>query len=130
VNARPSGHVLVVDDEVDMAVTCERLLRRLGYSVMRAGSRAEGVAIIEAEPIALVITDMRLPDGCGLDIVSAARESPMPPPVIVLTGFPSRHNRTAALSAGASVYIPKPFSTLELTSRVQELLAIPGAPPA
>jgi two-component system response regulator PilR (NtrC family) len=129
VTARPSGHVLVVDDEIDMVVTCERLLRRLGYSVLRAGSRAEGVAIIEAERIALVITDIRLPDGCGLDIVSAARECETPPPVIVLTGFPTWQSRTAALSAGATVYLPKPFSTGELTSHVQQLLGASGALP-
>jgi DNA-binding response OmpR family regulator len=121
------GHVLVIDDEVDLAVTCERLLRRLGYSVVRAGSRAEGLSIIEAQPISLVITDLRLPDGSGIDVVFAARQSPTPPPVIVTTAFTSRATREAALAAGASVFLPKPFSAHELTSTVQRLLGMPPA---
>ncbi len=116
------GHVLVVEDEVDLAVTCQRLLRRLGYSVVLAGSCEEGLSIMRAEPISLVITDLRLPDGDGIDLVSAARHGASPAPVIVVTGFPSRESREAAIAAGASFYLPKPFSTRELTSRVQELL--------
>lgn len=116
------ARVLVIEDEVDLAVTCERLLRRLGYTVVRAGSRAEGLSIIEAQPVGLVITDVRLPDGSGLDIVSAARLSPAAPPVIVVTGFTTRTSREAALAAGANVYLPKPFSTADLASHVRQLL--------
>jgi DNA-binding response OmpR family regulator len=126
VSAKRAGHVLVVEDEVDLAVTCERLLRRLGYSVRRAASCEEGLSIMRVEPISLVITDLRLPDGNGIDVVSAARQSVTPAPVIVVTGFPSRASREAATAAGASAYLPKPFSTVELTSRVQLLCDAQG----
>ena len=116
------ARVLVIEDEVDLAVTCERLLRHLGYAVVRAGSRSEGLSIIETGRISLVITDVQLPDGNGLDLVSAARLSPASPPVIVVTGFTTATTRRAALAAGASVYLPKPFSTAELTSHVEHLL--------
>jgi DNA-binding response OmpR family regulator len=119
------ARVLVIEDEIDLAVTFERLLRRLGYAVVRAGSRAEGLSIIEAQPVGLVITDVRLPDGNGLDIVAAARRSSTAPPVIVVTGFTTRASREAALAAGANVYLPKPFSTADLALHVQHLLDTP-----
>jgi DNA-binding response OmpR family regulator len=121
-----SRRVLVVDDETDLAVTCQRLLRRLGYEVTCAGSRGEGLALIERELPGLVISDLRLPDGSGIDLVFAARRTPTPVPVIVVTGFPSSASRAAALAAGAAAYLAKPFSAQALTSLVQDIF---GAAP-
>jgi DNA-binding response OmpR family regulator len=125
VSGASPARVLVIEDEVDLAVTCERLLRHLGYSVVRVGSHAEGLSVIQGQPISLVITDVRLPDGNGLDLIPVARLSPEPPPVIVVTGFTTRESREAALAAGASAYLPKPFSTTDLASHVRQLLGTP-----
>jgi CheY-like chemotaxis protein len=119
--------VLVVDDEVDFLATYDRLLRRHGYRTVTAGSRTEALVALQGEPFALIIADLRLSDGDGLDVVRAACACPHPPPVIVVTGFASEQSRRQALDAGATAYLAKPFSTSALTSLVREALARPSA---
>lgn len=114
--------ILIVDDEADLVTTYERLLRRRGYCVVSAGSCREGLLVIEREPLALVVTDLRLPDGDGLDIVRAARRTPTPTPSLVVTGFASEASRAAALAAGAAGYLAKPFAAANLVSLVQGTL--------
>ena len=114
--------ILVVDDEADLLTTYERLLRRQGYRVVATGSRSGGLAIIERERLALVVSDLRLPDGDGLELVRAARGTPTPTPVIVVTGFVSEASRLAARAAGASGYLAKPFAASAFTSLVTEAL--------
>jgi two-component system response regulator PrrA len=111
--------VLVVDDEADFLATYERLLRREGYEVVTATSRATGLAALAAEPPHLVISDVRLPDGDGLDVVRAARGLPEPMPVIVVTGYPSDQTRRAALAAGATTFLAKPFAAAVLLAAIR-----------
>jgi DNA-binding response OmpR family regulator len=114
--------VLVVEDETDMAATYERLLRRQGYRVVSVGSRRAALQAIAAEPLRLVIADLRLPDGNGLDIVRAARAVPAPPPVMVATVLASRTSRQAALAAGAAGFLAKPFGAEDFGRLVSELI--------
>jgi two-component system response regulator PilR (NtrC family) len=119
--------VLVVDDEGDFLATYERLLRRQGYDVLTATSRAGGLAALAGEPLHLVISDLRLPDGDGLDVVRAARRTAEPTPVIVVTGYPSDETRRAALAAGAGMLLAKPFATAMLLAAVRSSLDGDGA---
>jgi DNA-binding response OmpR family regulator len=120
--------ILVVDDEADLIATYERILRRLGYAVVSAGSRRTALEAIRSRPLKLVIADLRLPDGDGLNIVRAVRESSRtPPPVIVVTGYTSDANRTKALEAGAVAYIAKPFSISWFSELVRKYLPAAGA---
>jgi DNA-binding response OmpR family regulator len=114
--------ILVVDDEADLVTTYERLLRRHGYRVLSAGTRRAGLALVEAEPLSLVVADLRLPDGDGLDIIRAARALPAPVPVLVATGVASQTARQAALAAGATAFLAKPFATQAFTRLVGDLL--------
>ena len=100
----------------------ERLLRRRGYRVVSAGSRGAGLTLMERELLALVITDLRLPDGDGLDLVRAARRLPTPTPSMVVTGFASEATRTASLAAGASAFLAKPFAASAFISLVEGTL--------
>ena len=121
--------ILIVEDEPDLLVTCERLLRRQGIRVIGAGSCAEGLAAIRGGALSLVIADLRLPDGDGLAVVAAARAGPRPVPVVVVTGYPSDEARRSALSAGAAEFVPKPFSASLLAALVERVLACrPGWP--
>jgi DNA-binding response OmpR family regulator len=120
--------VLVVDDEADLAATCARLLRRHGYVVVCAGSLAAGMAALTDRPD-LVIADLRLPDGDGLDVVRAAQTLAAPPPVIVVTGHPSEVSRVLAMRAGAAAFLPKPFALVALVELVQRVLPLSGFPP-
>jgi CheY-like chemotaxis protein len=117
--------ILVVDDEADFVANYQRLLRRRGYRVVSAGSRCDGLVIVEREPLALVITDLRLPDGDGLELVRAARRLPTPTPSIVVTGLASEASRMAALAAGASGYLAKPFAAASFISLVEKMLDSP-----
>jgi two-component system, NtrC family, response regulator HydG len=119
--------ILIVDDEADLAASCARLLRRRGHSVVATASRQEGLAAIENDHHDLVVADLRLPDGNGLDIVRAARALPSPRPVIVITGFASDRTRAEALTVGAAAFLAKPFSLVEFAELVERLLG-PGAP--
>ena len=114
--------ILVVDDEADLVASYERLLRRKGYRVVAAGSRSGGLTLVEREPLALVITDLRLPDGDGLDLVRAARRLPTPTPSMVVTGFGSDASRTASMAAGASAFLVKPFAASAFTALVESML--------
>jgi DNA-binding response OmpR family regulator len=111
--------VLVVDDEADFIATYERLLRRQGYEVVTATSRATGLAALAGEPPDLVISDLRLPDGDGLDVVRAARGARHSMPVIVVTGYPSDDTRRAAHAAGATTFLAKPFAAAVLLAAIR-----------
>ena len=117
-----SARVLVVDDEADFLATYERLLRRQGYEVTAVSSRAAALAAVAQAHPSLVISDMRLSDGDGLDVVRAARAGPHPLPVIVVTGYASEDLRRAALAAGATGFFAKPFLASALLAAVRASL--------
>jgi DNA-binding response OmpR family regulator len=117
---RGSGmnRILVVDNEPDLRSTYDRLLRWQGYRVVTAGSRAEGLRLV-TEPPRLVIVDLKLRDGDGLDIIRAAKANHPPVPVIVVTSFASAASRRAAQASGAAAFLTKPFSASELLELVR-----------
>jgi len=118
--------VLVVEDDADLTATYERLLRRFGYRVVLAATRRDGLVLVAQEPLVLVISDVLLPDGDGLDVVRAATSAPNRTRAIVVTAQVSEVVRLAALNAGASAYFTKPFSTLQLIATVHDLAAPPA----
>jgi DNA-binding response OmpR family regulator len=120
----------VVEDESDLVATYRRLLARHGCRVIAAGTRREALDAIREEPFALVVVDLRLPDGDGLDVVRAARATGRPPAVIVVTGFASDTSRRQACDAGATAYLAKPFSISAFSSLVDQTLAGTAGPAA
>jgi two-component system response regulator PilR (NtrC family) len=114
--------VLIVDDEADLAHTCERLLRRSGHDVTTATTRAAGLAALAANESRLVVCDVRLPDGDGLEIVRAAKRLNPPVPAIVMTAQPSAAGRRHALESGADAYLTKPFSVACFSALVDRAL--------
>lgn len=114
--------ILVVDDETDLLATYDRLLKRAGYRTITAATRQAALTALETGGVDLVIADVRLQDGDGLDVVRVARTCLPPPPVIVVSGFTSRQSRQQAADAGAAAYLPKPFSTAALTSLIRDTL--------
>jgi DNA-binding NtrC family response regulator len=114
--------ILVVDDEFDLAESCARLLRRRGYRVVMADSFAAGRAALAASPPAVLVSDVRLPDGDGLDLVRAAGALEPPVPSVVVSGYLSDASHTAAREAGAVACLPKPFTSDALTLAVGKAL--------
>jgi DNA-binding response OmpR family regulator len=125
------NQILVVEDEPDMAVTYERLLRRAGHRVVTAGSRAHGLQLLKGVRPKLVISDLRLPDGDGLDVLRAACTLDPPPPVIIITAFASQTAREAAFKSGACAFLVKPFGIAEFSSLIEDLMNhLRAEPPA
>lgn len=120
--------VLVVDDESDFAESCARLLRRQGYRVVTASSCATGHAALRETSPALLVSDVRLPDGDGLDLVRAAGARQPRVPAIVISAYLSEAGQTAARAAGAVALLSKPFSNDILSRAVQEALQHGGGP--
>lgn len=114
--------ILVVDDEVDLLTTYERLLGRRGYRVIPAATRQAALDTLASQRLTLVVSDLRLPDGSGLDVVRAARAATPSPPVIVVTGFPSASAQRAALDAGAFAFLAKPFDVASFTALVDQVI--------
>ena len=120
---------MTVDAQEDLLATYFRLLTRRGYRVVTAPTRAAGLLAIEREAPRLVVADLRLPDGDGLDVVRAARSRMPPVPAIVVSGFSGEPYRQAAIAAGASEFVPKPFATVPLLDLIQSHVP-PALPPA
>ncbi len=117
--------VLVVDDEADIRELLELTLVRMGLSVESAAGVAEAHALLDAKHFDLCLTDMRLPDGEGLDLVRYIGEHCSDLPVAVITAYGSAENAVAALKAGAFDYLSKPVSLEDLRTLVKSALKLP-----
>ncbi len=105
--AQPA-HILVVDDEPDLRTLYELTLLREGYKVDAAGSVAEAMQHLTAERFDAVITDMRLPDGLGMEILQRIQNDQRSERCVVMTAYGSAENAVEALKAGAFDYLTKP----------------------
>ena len=126
---RPRGElsrVLVVDDEPDIRELIDLTLARMGLATECAGSVGEAIAALKEGDFQLCLTDMRLPDGEGLEIVRYITEHCPQTPVAVITAFGSAGNAVAALKAGAFDYLAKPVGLEQLRALIKSALRLPG----
>jgi two-component system, NtrC family, response regulator PilR len=105
---QPQYSLLVIDDEPDLRTLYELTLLREGYEVETAGSVEEALQTLEERSYSAVITDMRLPDGSGLDVLAYLEEGKRREKAIVITAYGSAENAVEALKAGAFDYLTKP----------------------
>ncbi len=129
--------ILVVDDEADLRELLEITLLKMGLDVDSAASLGAARTFLQAGEYALVLTDMRLPDGMGIDLVREVAGAARNTPIAVITAFGSAENAVTALKAGAFDYLTKPVGLDELRLLVQSALltsaaavAASGKPPA
>jgi DNA-binding NtrC family response regulator len=115
-------HILVVDDARATVEVLERNLRSEGYRVFSAPGVAEAVEILEAKPIDLVITDLKMPKVSGLDLVRHVRDNYKDTEVMMITGYATINGAVEAVKTGAEEYLPKPFTDEELFSAVRGVL--------
>jgi two-component system response regulator PilR (NtrC family) len=120
-----SPAVLVVDDEADLRELLSLTLVRLGLDVDTAESVGAARALLERRRYALCLTDMRLPDGTGLDLVRDVALS-SGPPIAVITAYGSAENAVAALKAGAFDYLTKPVDLDQLRMLVRSAVNVAG----
>jgi two-component system response regulator PilR (NtrC family) len=119
-----SPRILIVDDEPDLRELLEITLVKMGLDVDSAESIATARRHLASEEYALVLTDMRLPDGLGIDLVREVSSDRKNTPIAVLTAFGSAENAVAALKAGAFDYLSKPVGLDQLRSMVLSALRI------
>ncbi|MBL0695973.1 sigma-54 dependent transcriptional regulator [Comamonas sp. JC664] len=115
-------HILVVDDEPSMRDVLEILFTRAGFEVTCAGSVKDATMALGGVPFDLVLTDMKLGSGSGMEVLRAARALKEPPEVIVITAFGTAASAVEAMREGAYHYICKPFDNEELRLLVQKAL--------
>ena len=114
--------VLVVEDDPAIRRGIVDALRFEGYEVLEAGGRVEGQQLAERTPCDLVLLDLVLPDGDGLELLRAVRRSRPTLPVIILTARGQEEDRVNGLKLGADDYVVKPFSVRELLARAGAVL--------
>lgn len=120
-----SPRILLVDDEPDLLDLMELTLVKMGLETDRAVSVAEARECLSKTQYDLCLTDMRLTDGEGLDVIACASALPRPVPVAVITAFGNAGNAVAALKAGAFDYLSKPVALNQLRILIKSALKIP-----
>jgi putative two-component system response regulator len=119
-----TGKVLIVDDEPELRYALRRILTRAGHTVVEAESGAEALRrLLEHAPVDVVLLDLNLPDGSGLEILSTIRASGAAVGVVVFTGSDASADMRDALARGATGYLHKPADPLSVEAQVSVALA-------
>ena len=103
--------VLVVEDRLSLRTMLRRTLESKGYSVEEAGDAVEARGCLSSSRISVVLTDLRLPRGSGMDVLRAAREADTNLPVIVMTAYGTIEEAVVAMKEGAFDFLAKPVDT-------------------
>ena len=119
--ALTAGRVLVVDDLDDQASSAAVLLMYHRFEARTARTAREAVAVARAFRPHVVVLDLGLPDGDGVDVIGQLRQLPEPPAVVVVTGHTDATRRRTALEAGAAACLLKPTDPDELAEWVIRL---------
>ena len=114
--------ILIVDDESEMRSALCHALTRSGFSVESAAGGTEALLKLKKTSISLVITDLKMPEMSGMEVLGAAKKIVPGIPVIVITAYGSIHNAVEAMQAGAADYLLKPFSFETLETTVKKVL--------
>jgi two-component system OmpR family response regulator len=113
--------VVVVDDDAELCELLARALTREQHEVITYGSLAQVQAALAREHPDVLILDLDLPDGSGLDLCSALRRERATMPILILSASGDVSARITGLDAGADDYLVKPFAVAELRARVRAL---------
>ena len=119
-----SLNILIIEDEPDIRKNLEYNLSREGYSVLTAASIAEAEQLIYSNNLSLILLDLMLPDGSGLDLCKKMKSDPNVQnlPIIILTAKDDEVDKVVGFELGADDYVTKPFSVRELILRIKAVL--------
>ncbi|MGF7162790.1 two-component system OmpR family response regulator [Rhodoligotrophos appendicifer] len=115
-------HILVVDDDKEIRTLLGRYLVGQGFKVSVAADRHECEKMLDTGSFDLIVLDVMLPDGSGLEICRDLRNRRPAPAVILLTALKEEVDRIVGLELGADDYLAKPFNPRELTARIRAVL--------
>jgi two-component system alkaline phosphatase synthesis response regulator PhoP len=125
------ARILIVEDERGLVIALRDRLTREGYAVDTAGTAAEALARVSERRFELVLLDVMLPGGSGVDVCSQMRARGIQTPVIMLTARAALVDKVIGLKMGADDYLTKPFEMAELLARIEAQLrrrALDGSP--
>lgn len=119
-----SQKILIIEDEPDIRKTLEYNISREGYHVVSASSLLEAKSQIELESFSLILLDLMLPDGSGLDLCREIKsdKEKSSVPIIILTAKDDEVDKVVGFELGADDYVTKPFSVRELILRMKAVL--------
>ncbi len=131
-----SGCILIVEDRAALRRLMRRALEQEGYDVTVAATATEGRRLLAARRFDLVLTDLKLGDGSGIDVLNDSRQHQPEVPVVVLTAFGTVQTAVAAMKLGAAEFLEKPLEIDELYELARSYLGdsggdrfeVPGAP--
>ncbi len=121
-----AAHILVVDDDPEIRTLLARYLGGQGFRVSVAADRRECESSMASSGLDLVVLDVMLPDGSGLDICRSLQDRRPRLPVILLTALKEDVDRIIGLELGADDYLGKPFNPRELVARIKAVLRRSG----
>jgi two-component system KDP operon response regulator KdpE len=116
-----AGRILIVDDEPAIRRLLRSTLGVHDYTVLEAASVAQTLELLSHEKVDLIILDLGLPDGDGLEVIRKLRPN-LQVPIIVLSSRDDERGKVSALDAGADDYVTKPFGVEELVARIRTAL--------
>ncbi|MBC8368968.1 MAG: sigma-54-dependent Fis family transcriptional regulator [Planctomycetes bacterium] len=114
-------HILLVEDEATLAIPLSDALQDQGHDVVHIADGASALSWLSSNLVDLVISDIRLPHGDGMQILQRARQQQPPAEVLMMTGFATVEQAVQALHSGAYNYLQKPFSTESFLSHVAKM---------
>jgi two-component system NtrC family response regulator len=119
-----SKTVLLIDDDESLRRVVEYNLREDGYRVLTAADGTSGLQAFQAEPVDLVLTDVRMPEMDGLNLLTRVKTMQPDLPVVVLTAHGTINSAVEAMKLGASDYLTKPFNREQLKAAVRKALEV------
>lgn len=117
------GKILVVDDEDIVRTSCSRTLVPEGYEVILVKNGFDGLALLEEGPVDLVLTDLKMPEIDGIEILRRIKEKWPQIEVIIITGYQTVDTAVKAIKLGAFDYLEKPFTPDGLVASVAKAFA-------
>ncbi len=118
-------HILVMEDDVNVAKGLEMILTEEGYAVNLAGTGALALKLFKQKRYDLLVADLRLPDIDGMEVIKKVKAEKPETEVIVITGYGTTSKAVKAMKLGARDFLPKPFTEEQIKTSVDDALKTP-----
>ena len=116
------GAILVVDDELLLCTLLKNVLEREGYRVLTAPDGIDALKVLEEKKISIIISDIKMPQMSGTELLVEVKENFPDIPIILMTGYDLDFTKEDAISSGADDYITKPFKNVEIIHIIRTCL--------
>ncbi len=112
-------NVLIVDDDANIAMLCERILKGAGFAASVVNSAEEALAFLAGQPVDILLTDIQMPSMSGIDLIRAVRPKYPELDIVIMTSYPTADTIINGLKLGAYDYITKPIDAMILKAALR-----------